>query len=48
MRECLKEKIHVVLKETGVCEKKNIDPTKYKISFKQVDPVPKQGGVFGD
>ncbi|GJT37286.1 hypothetical protein Tco_0937151 [Tanacetum coccineum] len=48
MRECLEEKILVVLKETGVFEKKNIDPTKYKISFRQADPVPKQGGVFGD
>nr|GEZ24667.1 hypothetical protein [Tanacetum cinerariifolium] len=26
MRDCLEEKIHVVLKETGVFEKKNIDP----------------------
>ncbi|GKB55551.1 phospholipase-like protein, partial [Tanacetum coccineum] len=48
MRECLEEKIPVVLKETGVFEKKNIDPTKYKISFRQADLVPKQGEVFGD
>ncbi|GJR91053.1 phospholipase-like protein [Tanacetum coccineum] len=48
MRDCLKEKIPVVLKETGVFEKKNIDPAKYKISFKVADGVPKQGGVFGD
>ncbi|GKE90290.1 hypothetical protein Tco_1567765 [Tanacetum coccineum] len=34
MRDCLEEKIPVVLKETGVFEKKNIDPAKYKISFK--------------
>ncbi|GJU40474.1 phospholipase-like protein [Tanacetum coccineum] len=48
MRDCLEEKIPVVLKETGVFEKKNIDPAKYKISFKVADGVPKQGGVFGD
>ncbi|GKA10828.1 phospholipase-like protein [Tanacetum coccineum] len=34
MRDCLKEKILVVLKEMGVFEKKYIDPKKYKISFK--------------
>nr|GEW53107.1 phospholipase-like protein [Tanacetum cinerariifolium] len=44
----LEEKTHVVLKETGVFEKKNIDPAKYKISFRHADDVPKQGGVFGD
>ncbi|GKD13372.1 phospholipase-like protein [Tanacetum coccineum] len=27
---------------------KNIDPAKYKISFKVADGFPKQGGVFGD
>ncbi|GKA31149.1 hypothetical protein Tco_0717454 [Tanacetum coccineum] len=48
MRDYLEEKIHVVLKWTGVFEKKNIDPPKYKISFKVADGVPKQGGVFGD
>ncbi|GJU69268.1 phospholipase-like protein [Tanacetum coccineum] len=48
MRDCLEEKIHVVLKETGVFEKKNIDPAKYKISFKVADGVPKHCGVFGD
>ncbi|GJV41631.1 hypothetical protein Tco_1420071 [Tanacetum coccineum] len=48
MRQCLEEKIHVVLKETGVFEKKNIDLAKYKISFRHADHVPKQGGVFGD
>nr|GFB16465.1 phospholipase-like protein [Tanacetum cinerariifolium]GFB16474.1 phospholipase-like protein [Tanacetum cinerariifolium]GFB17341.1 phospholipase-like protein [Tanacetum cinerariifolium] len=48
MRQCLEEKIHVVLKETGAFEKKNIDPAKYKISFRHTDHVPKQGGVFGD
>ncbi|GJR16753.1 hypothetical protein Tco_0965280 [Tanacetum coccineum] len=47
-RICLEEKILVVLKETGVFEKKNIDPKKYKISFRHADHVPKQGGVFGD
>nr|GFA37234.1 phospholipase-like protein [Tanacetum cinerariifolium] len=48
MRDYLEEKINVVLKETGVFEKKNIDPAKYKFSFKVADGVPKQGGVFGD
>ncbi|GJU68158.1 phospholipase-like protein [Tanacetum coccineum] len=48
MRQCLEEKILVVLKETGVFRKKNIDPAKYKISFRHADHVPKQGGVFGD
>ncbi|GKB42540.1 phospholipase-like protein [Tanacetum coccineum] len=48
MRQCLEEKIPVVLKETGVFEKKNIDPVKYKISFRHADHVSKQGGVFGD
>nr|GEY55468.1 phospholipase-like protein [Tanacetum cinerariifolium]GEZ32647.1 phospholipase-like protein [Tanacetum cinerariifolium] len=48
MRQFLEEKIHVVLKETGVFEKKNIDPAKYKISFRHADDVPKQGRVFGD
>nr|GEW22793.1 phospholipase-like protein [Tanacetum cinerariifolium] len=41
------EKIYVVLMETGVFEKKNIDPAKYKISFRHADDVPKQVGVFG-
>nr|GEX07651.1 phospholipase-like protein [Tanacetum cinerariifolium] len=48
MRDCLEKKIHVVLKETGVFEKKNIDLVKYKISFKVADGVPKEGGIFGD
>ncbi|GKC50098.1 phospholipase-like protein, partial [Tanacetum coccineum] len=48
MRQCLEEKILVVLKETGVFGKKNIDPARYKISFRHADHVPKQGGVFGD
>nr|GEY71540.1 phospholipase-like protein [Tanacetum cinerariifolium] len=29
-------------------DEKNIDPAKYKISFRHVDHVPKQGEVFGD
>nr|GEY38887.1 phospholipase-like protein [Tanacetum cinerariifolium] len=45
---CLDEKIHVVLKETGVFEKENIDLAKYKNSFRHDYHVPKQGGVFGD
>ncbi|GJV26764.1 phospholipase-like protein [Tanacetum coccineum] len=48
MRECLAAKIPVILRETGVFEKKNIDPAKYNISFRHADHVPKQGGVFGD
>nr|GFA36751.1 phospholipase-like protein [Tanacetum cinerariifolium] len=48
MRECLAAKIPIILKETGVFEKKNIDPAKYNISFRHADHVPKQGGVFGD
>nr|GEU45748.1 hypothetical protein [Tanacetum cinerariifolium] len=40
--DCLEENIHVVLNETGVFEKKNINPTKYKISFKVADRVSKQ------
>ncbi|GKD98445.1 phospholipase-like protein [Tanacetum coccineum] len=48
MRECLAAKIPIIIKETGVFEKKIIDPAKYNISFRHVDHVPKQGGVFGD
>nr|GEY26868.1 phospholipase-like protein [Tanacetum cinerariifolium] len=48
MRECLAAKIPIILKETGVFEKKIIDPVKYNISFRHADHVPKQGGVFGD
>nr|GEZ08628.1 phospholipase-like protein [Tanacetum cinerariifolium] len=44
MRDCLEGKIHVVLKETDVFEKKNIDAAKYKISFKVADGVPKSVG----
>ncbi|GKE53468.1 phospholipase-like protein, partial [Tanacetum coccineum] len=47
MRQCLEDKILVVLKETGVFEKKNSNLEKYKISFRHADHVPKQGGVFG-
>nr|GEV57975.1 phospholipase-like protein [Tanacetum cinerariifolium] len=48
MRECLEEKLSVVLKKTGVFEKKNIDPAKYKISIRKAEHVLKQGRVFGD
>nr|GEV75919.1 phospholipase-like protein [Tanacetum cinerariifolium] len=48
MRQCLEEKIPVVLKETSVFKKKNIDLAKYKISFRHADHVPKQGRVFGN
>nr|GFB58832.1 phospholipase-like protein [Tanacetum cinerariifolium] len=40
MRECLEENIYVVLMETGVFVKKNIDSTKYKISFRLAYGVP--------
>nr|GEY90462.1 phospholipase-like protein [Tanacetum cinerariifolium] len=46
MRDCLEEKIPMVLKEKSVFENKIIDHAKYKISFKVADGVPKQGGVF--
>ncbi|GJV63821.1 phospholipase-like protein [Tanacetum coccineum] len=48
MWDYLEEKIHVLLKDTSVFEKKNINPAKYKISFKVAVGVPKQSGVFGD
>ncbi|GKC00323.1 phospholipase-like protein [Tanacetum coccineum] len=47
-RQCLEEKIPIVIKETSVFEKKNIDPAKYKIFFRHANHVPKQGEVFGD
>ena len=48
MRRCLREKLPLILKETGVFEKKGIDPDRYRISFRHVTHIPKQGGVFGD
>ncbi|GJZ92275.1 hypothetical protein Tco_0664340 [Tanacetum coccineum] len=41
MRECLEEKLPVVLKETGVFEKKNIDPAKlaYGVLLAVDDPL---------
>nr|GEZ10179.1 hypothetical protein [Tanacetum cinerariifolium] len=39
MRISFEEKIYVVLKEMGVFKKKNIDPAKYKISFKVFIPI---------
>ena len=38
----------LILQETGVFDKKRIDPENYKISFRLAQNVPKQGGVFGD
>ena len=38
----------IVLEKTNVFNKKGIDPTRYTISFKNAERVPKQGGVFGD
>ncbi|PWA56063.1 phospholipase-like protein [Artemisia annua] len=48
MRRCLRENLPFILKETGVFEKKGIDPTSYRINFRHVTHIPKQGGVFGD
>ncbi|PWA37409.1 phospholipase-like protein [Artemisia annua] len=48
MRRCLRENLPFIIKETGVFEKKGIDPTTYHISFRHVTHIPKQGGVFGD
>ncbi|GJW40988.1 phospholipase-like protein [Tanacetum coccineum] len=44
----LKERLPGILGATKVFEKKGIDPTDYSIRFKLADPVPKQGGIFGD
>ena len=48
MRMCLREKLPFILKETGVFEKKGIDPARYRITFRHITNLPKQGGVFGD
>ncbi|GJS72599.1 phospholipase-like protein [Tanacetum coccineum] len=48
VRECLQERLPGILGATKVFEKKGIDPTDYSIRFKLADPVPKQGGIFGD
>nr|GEU93096.1 phospholipase-like protein [Tanacetum cinerariifolium] len=48
IRNCLEEKLPMVLKETSVFEKKIFNPEKYNISFRHADHAPKQGGVFGD
>ncbi|GJQ92011.1 hypothetical protein Tco_0003150, partial [Tanacetum coccineum] len=42
------ERLPGILGETKVFEKKGIDPTDYSIRFKLADPIPKQGGIFGD
>ncbi|GJR01358.1 phospholipase-like protein [Tanacetum coccineum] len=44
----LKDRLPGILGATKVFEKKGIDPTNYSIRFKLADPVPKQGGIFGD
>ena len=48
MRNCLSINLPRILLETGVFDKKQIDPENYKISFRLAQNVPKQGGVFGD
>lgn len=48
LRNCLKVKLPKVLKKMNVFQKKGIDPTRYTVSFENVERVPKQGGVFGD
>ncbi|PWA61132.1 phospholipase-like, Aminotransferase-like mobile domain protein [Artemisia annua] len=48
MRNCLEVNLPLILQETGVFEKKRINPENYKISFRLAQNVPKQGGVFGD
>ncbi|GJX00889.1 phospholipase-like protein [Tanacetum coccineum] len=44
----LKERFQVFLGATKVFKKKGIDHTDYFIRVKLADPVPKQGGIFGD
>ena len=43
MRMCLREKLPFILKETGVFEKKGIDPARYRITFRHITNLPKQG-----
>lgn len=48
MRNCLEVHLPLILQETGVFDKKRIDPENYKIGFRLAQNVPKQGGVFVD
>ncbi|GJS38924.1 hypothetical protein Tco_0563967 [Tanacetum coccineum] len=47
-KDLMKSISETQLRTTKVFEKKGIDPTDYSIRFKLADPVPKQGGIFGD
>ncbi|GJU27382.1 phospholipase-like protein [Tanacetum coccineum] len=44
----LKVQLLVVLERVNVFQKKGIDPSKYTITFRLVDNVPKQEGIYGD
>ncbi|GJS24319.1 phospholipase-like protein [Tanacetum coccineum] len=44
----LKVQLPCVLERANVFQKKGIDPSKYTITFRLADNVPKQGGVYGD
>ncbi|PWA90833.1 phospholipase-like, Aminotransferase-like mobile domain protein [Artemisia annua] len=45
MRNCLEVNLPLILQETGVFDKKRINPENYKIRFRLAQNVPKQGGV---
>ncbi|PWA88222.1 phospholipase-like protein [Artemisia annua] len=45
MRNCLEVNLPLILQETGVFDKKRINPENYKIRFWLAQNVPKQGGV---
>ncbi|GKB72589.1 hypothetical protein Tco_0934001 [Tanacetum coccineum] len=38
----------VVLEHANIFQKNEIDPSKYTITFRLADNVPKQGGIYGD
>ncbi|GJS08555.1 phospholipase-like protein [Tanacetum coccineum] len=44
----LKVQLLVVLERAYIFQKNGIDPSKYTITFRLADNVPKQGGVYGD
>ncbi|GJZ69751.1 phospholipase-like protein [Tanacetum coccineum] len=48
VRQCLEERLPVILEGAKVFDKKGIHPSDYTISFKLADNVPKQGGIYGD
>lgn len=45
---CLQVNLPIVLGRANVFNKQGIDSTKYTITFKLGENVPKQGGIFGD